>query len=47
MLDAPQEVAVLLTQKLARKYTSPDLDAMNSIAKAYKDRSLGNFNLVN
>ncbi|TKR64716.1 hypothetical protein L596_025206 [Steinernema carpocapsae] len=44
MLDAPEEVQTLLSQKLALKYNGADLEAMCAIAAAAKKRSLSEFN---
>uniref|UniRef100_A0AC35TFT6 PCI domain-containing protein n=1 Tax=Rhabditophanes sp. KR3021 TaxID=114890 RepID=A0AC35TFT6_9BILA len=44
MVDSPDEVKTLLTQKLALKYSGSDLDAMRAVAAAAKKRSLGEFN---
>ncbi|KAK0420296.1 hypothetical protein QR680_014604 [Steinernema hermaphroditum] len=44
MLDIPEEVQSLLSQKLALKYNGPELEAMTAIASAAKKRSLAEFN---
>ena len=46
MLDTPDEVAVILSGKLALKYSGSDLEAMKAIAEAAKKRSLADFNKV-
>uniref|UniRef100_A0A0N5AB68 PCI domain-containing protein n=1 Tax=Syphacia muris TaxID=451379 RepID=A0A0N5AB68_9BILA len=44
MLDVPDEVNVILSGKLALKYSGSDLDSMKAIAEAAKKRSLADFN---
>lgn len=44
MLDTPEEVGVILSGKLALKYSGSDLEAMKAIAEAAKKRSLADFN---
>jgi len=46
MLDKPEEVASILSHKLAVKYIGSDLEAMKAIAEASKKRSLADFNQV-
>lgn len=46
MLDTPEEVSILLSHKLALKYTGRALDAMLAISTASKKRSLAEFNTV-
>ncbi len=46
MLDAPEEVASILSHKLAVKYAGSDIDALKAIAEASKKRSLADFNQV-
>lgn len=46
MLDTPEEVGVILSGKLALKYSGSDLEAMKAIAEAAKKRSLADFNQV-
>lgn len=46
MLDSPEEVSIILSAKLALKYSGLDLDAMRAVAEAAKKRSLADFNAV-
>ncbi|CAD6583625.1 MAG: 26S proteasome regulatory subunit rpn6 [Cyphobasidiales sp. Tagirdzhanova-0007] len=40
MLNLPEDVASIISSKLAKKYAGPDVDAMKAIATAHENRSL-------
>ena len=40
MLLQPEDVAAVVTSKLAKRYAGPDVDAMQAVAKAHENRSL-------
>nr|CAX74737.1 putative 26S proteasome non-ATPase regulatory subunit 11 [Schistosoma japonicum]CAX74739.1 putative 26S proteasome non-ATPase regulatory subunit 11 [Schistosoma japonicum] len=46
MLNSADEIPGILTSKLALKYTSRDIDAMREVGIAAKERSLGDFLLL-
>ncbi|CAH8463965.1 unnamed protein product [Schistosoma turkestanicum] len=46
MLNSADEIPSILTSKLALKYTSRDIDAMREVGVAAKERSLGDFLLL-
>ncbi|CAH8455432.1 unnamed protein product [Heterobilharzia americana] len=46
MLNSADEIPGILTSKLALKYTSRDIDAMREVGVAAKERSLGDFLLL-
>nr|CAH8825063.1 unnamed protein product [Trichobilharzia regenti] len=46
MLNCADEIPSILTTKLALKYTSRDIDAMREVGVAAKERSLGDFLLL-
>ncbi|KAM3182563.1 hypothetical protein ACTXT7_012099 [Hymenolepis weldensis] len=43
MVNSPEEVPVILSSKLASGYSQKSIDAIREVAKAAKDRSLGDF----
>lgn len=43
MLSSADEVAQVLSGKLALRYTSPSIDALRAVAKARENRSLADF----
>lgn len=43
MINSPEEVPLILSSKLASGYSQKSIDAMREVAKAAKDRSLGDF----
>jgi len=43
MLHTPEDVASLVTGKVAINYSGLDIDAMKAVAKAFKERSLSSF----
>lgn len=46
MMDSPEDVQNLVLGKLALKFAGQDISAMLAVAKAYKHRSLDDFERV-
>ncbi|GAA6043832.1 hypothetical protein JCM8097_002077 [Rhodosporidiobolus ruineniae] len=46
MLGLSEDVAALVAGKTAQRYAGPDVEAMKAVAKAYGERSLGEFEKV-
>ncbi|ORY92463.1 PCI domain-domain-containing protein [Leucosporidium creatinivorum] len=43
MLNLPEDVASIISGKLAQRYAGPEVEAMKAVAKAHEDRSLSDF----
>ncbi|RKP25991.1 PCI domain-containing protein [Syncephalis pseudoplumigaleata] len=43
MLNAAEDVHIILNGKLAQRHSGPDIEAMRAVAKAYQNRSLQEF----